>query len=300
MAWETPARWAEIGRFYLLACGWSWGVAIAWAALEPGPGLSAALGVVYMLGPALAVLALRVLAGDRTSLGLRPRLRHGWRWWVLAWLLPLPLTLVAAGAYFLAFPADFDPAMGAFSRDLAGSGSGLSAPAAAALQAGIGFALGPVLNALPVLGEELGWRGWLQSRLLHLGPARAFLAAGLAWGVWHAPVIALGHNYGLDHTGAPWAGMVMMIWFCVAAGVVFGWLAWRGGSVWPAVIVHGGINALGGLGMVFAGPGVRPLLGPTPAGLFGCVAVSLVALWVLRRPGVAAERAGQAPGTVRA
>ena len=30
---------------------------------------------------------------------------------------------------------------------------------------------------------------------------------GIVWGLWHAPIIAMGHNYGTDYLGAPWLGM---------------------------------------------------------------------------------------------
>jgi len=42
-----------------------------------------------------------------------------------------------------------------------------------------------VLVAPLVLGEELGWRGYLQLRLFPAQPFLAALATGLIWGVWH-------------------------------------------------------------------------------------------------------------------
>ncbi|MER3459512.1 MAG: CPBP family intramembrane metalloprotease domain-containing protein, partial [Chloroflexota bacterium] len=78
--------------------------------------------------------------------------------------------------------------------------------------------LAPLLNALPVFGEEFGWRAYLQPKLLPLGGRKAMLLMGLIWGVWHWPVVAMGYNFGLDYVGAPWLGMLLMVWFTLAFG----------------------------------------------------------------------------------
>jgi CAAX protease family protein len=101
----------------------------------------------------------------------------------------------------------------------------------------------PLLNAIPCLGEELGWRGYLLPRLLPLGQWRALVLSGAIWGLWHAPVIARGYNYP-QH---PYAGVAAMTVFCVLQGVLFGWLRLESGSVWPAVIAHGALNGSAGL-----------------------------------------------------
>ncbi len=44
--------------------------------------------------------------------------------------------------------------------------------------------------ATPILwGEEFGWRGYLQIRLLADHPLLAAVATGLIWGVWHYPLM---------------------------------------------------------------------------------------------------------------
>ena len=39
-----------------------------------------------------------------------------------------------------------------------------------------------------VLGEELGWRGYLQPNLNNMPTAKRFLAIGVMWELWHAPM----------------------------------------------------------------------------------------------------------------
>lgn len=114
--------------------------------------------------------------------------------------------------------------------------------------------LGALINLLPALGEELGWRGWLLPRLLPLGTVSALLVSGVIWGLWHAPLILLGYNY----PEAPgWLGLVCTVVMCILVGAVFGWLRLRSGSVWPAALAHAAFNAAAGSYLLFAAAGER-------------------------------------------
>ena len=66
----------------------------------------------------------------------------------------------------------------------------------------IAVVLGGVINIVPTFGEEWGWRGYLVPKMasrLHIVPT--LLITGVIWGVWHAPLTALGHNYGMGYPG---------------------------------------------------------------------------------------------------
>ncbi|QMU98486.1 CPBP family intramembrane metalloprotease [Microbacterium esteraromaticum] len=105
-----------------------------------------------------------------------------------------------------------------------------------------------IFNLIPALGEEIGWRGWLLPKLLRFGPWPAILISGVIWGLWHAPVILLGHNY----PGTPgWLALIAMVVFCIIMGGIFGWLRLRGGSVWPAALAHSSLNAAATLALLF-------------------------------------------------
>jgi len=58
----------------------------------------------------------------------------------------------------------------------------------------------------------------------------------------------LGYNYPLH----PQLGVLLMMIFCVIMGVLFGWMRLATGSIWPAVVGHGALNAAGGFSYVFA------------------------------------------------
>jgi membrane protease YdiL (CAAX protease family) len=95
--------------------------------------------------------------------------------------------------------------------------------------------LGPVL-ALPIaFGEEYGWRGYLQGELIKIGRARGVLLVGVIWGLWHAPIIAMGHNY----PGYPVLGILLMALYTIALGFLLGYAVLKSGSVWLAAFLHG-------------------------------------------------------------
>ncbi|MDZ7701407.1 MAG: CPBP family intramembrane glutamic endopeptidase [Halobacteriales archaeon] len=152
-----------------------------------------------------------------------------------------------------------------------------------ALQLGQLLIVAPLVNSLFTFGEEFGWRGYLLPKLLPLGARRALLAHGVIWGVWHWPIIAMGHNYGLEYPGAPWTGLAAMTLFTVGVGVVLGWLTLRSGSVWPAVLGHAMVNGAAGLGLLFLATPPRLLLGPTSSGLLAMLPWLAVAAWLLGR-----------------
>ena len=140
--------------------------------------------------------------------------------------------------------------------------------------------ISPVLNSLATLGEEFGWRAYLLPKLMPLGWRKASLLMGLVWGVWHWPLVAMGHNYGVDYGGYPWAGLLMTVWIMFLWSVFLGWVSLRGRSVWPAVIGHSAINGIAGLGLLLVMGQPNPLLGPTPAGIVGSLAFTVVVLWM--------------------
>jgi membrane protease YdiL (CAAX protease family) len=242
-----------------------------------------------MMAPALANLLTRLLTHEgKADLWLKPaRFANPWRNWLLAWALPAVLTVLGAALFFLLFPSNFDRELESLRAVLSAAAldQNVSAWTYLLLNTLQALLLAPILNALFCFGEEFGWRAYLLPKLLPLGERKAALITGVIWGLWHAPVIAMGHNYGLDYPGRPWLGMLAMVLFCAAVGTLLGWLTLKEGSVWPAVIAHGALNGIAGLGLVAVKGAPSVLLGPAPTGILGGLFFTLFALGLLLKPG---------------
>lgn len=52
--------------------------------------------------------------------------------------------------------------------------------------------LGSLLNLIPVMGEEMGWRGYMLTRLIDAEFSRPILISGLIWATWHVPIVIAG------------------------------------------------------------------------------------------------------------
>ena len=266
--------------------------------LFPGTGITLAvvlLALGCMWSPAIAHLLTRAITKEGwKDLWLQPNVGRSWFSWALAWLLPTVLTILGLVVYFGVFPGHFDSALSVLQQqidaitEVAGQALPFDAWTLLLIQVGQGVLLAPLINSIFTFGEEFGWRGYLQQKLMPLGFRKATVLGGIIWGFWHAPIIAMGHNYGFDYFGAPWAGILAMVWFTIPWAVIMGWLVLRGGSVWPAVIAHAGLNGIAGLGALMINPeasGLSSLLGPYPTGVIAGIPSVVFALYLLWKGG---------------
>lgn len=98
------------------------------------------------------------------------------------------------------------------------------------------------------MGEELGWRGYLYPKLKEvMSRPAAYVVGGIIWGLWHAPAIIDGLNFGKDYAGYPYVGILLMCLSCVPTGVIFMWLTEKTGSAYPAAFAHGVNNNAAGM-----------------------------------------------------
>lgn len=283
--------WKRIRIYILFAFGIAWlsGLVIyLTGGLQQSPLTLLLLTVGYMGAPALAHLLTRLVTREGwQSLYLRPNFRQGWRYWLISWIAPALFTFAGMAVFFTLFPQYFDPSL-AMLRTLmenSAAAAGQEIPSMnpwliVISQTVTALLIAPLINALPILGEEFGWRAYLQPKLLPLGGRQTMLWMGLIWGLWHAPIIAMGHNYGLNYPGAPWLGILAMTWFTFVFGTFLGWATLRAGSVWPAVIGHGAMNGIAGLYVFFIKGEPNLILGPSVAGIIGSLGIAMVALLI--------------------
>lgn len=247
---------------------------------------------VAMLFPAIGALVTRLITGEGfKNCVLKP---YPWRkslpWFFVAWFGPAILMLAGALLYFVIFPADFDPEGNAFAALIAAQLEEAGMPGQlpmsvsmlALVQILTGVFLGPAVNLVPAFGEEWGWRGYLMPKMAHrMSIVPALLASGAIWGLWHAPLTVLGHNYGVGYPGWPVVGILAMCVFCIVLGVFLSYVTIRTGSCLAAALSHGGLNSLAAAPTIFAVAGVSPFVGPLPTGIIGGAAFIVVAIWML-------------------
>lgn len=230
-----------------------------------------------MFIPALCVVLTRLITKEGfKDAWILPNFKGHIRFYILAWLLPAVLIAAGAVLYFLVYPNRFDPNMGAMAQSFAAQGLNIDPAAMKAMmimQIAIGVLLSPILNILTTTGEEWRWRGYLVPKLSEkLSIVPTVLISGVIWGLWHAPLTVMGHNYGLNYPGYPYTGILAMCGFCIVMGVFFSYVSLRTRSCLPAAIGHGALNGFAAIGLYFTQGGAEstdPFLGPAPTGIIG-------------------------------
>src|SRR5262245_16853284 len=98
-----------------------------------------------------------------------------------------------------------------------------------------------VFSARMAAGEEIGWRGYMLTRLIDASVPRPVLVSGVIWGLWHVPLI-LGGVY----LPGPPPILSALFWIVVAtsASFVFARLRLETGSIWPAIALHAAWNSI--------------------------------------------------------
>lgn len=199
-----------------------------------------------MFAPAAASLLTRYITkeGMKNSL-LRLNFKGNGIYYLLSILLPLIYSAIEAALYVTVLKSE--PMTAEAMRELGVSPVGYTAS--------VFMSIAFVLPLFPIfLGEELGWRGYLFPKLKEVvnRPA-AYIICGIIWGVWHAPAIIDGLNFGKDYPGYPFMGILLMCLFCIGVGIIFTWLTEKTNSIYPAAFAHAVNNNVAGLIIALGG-----------------------------------------------
>ena len=242
---------------------------------------------VLMFTPTVSVLLTTLLAGAGwkellANFHLKPRLRQNKGRYLAVWLLTPVVAYLGAAVYFLLFPQQFT-LQSALAVESGMQGTDYIAFLATMIP--LAVLVNPLMGLPQCLGEELAWRGWLLPKLTErFGQLRAVLLTGLIWGLWHAPVVAMGYNYGEGH---PLANVAAMVLFCLVLGVIQGFLFWRTDSIWGPVLFHAAVN---GIDLwkptdLFMNSPANLFVGPHLVGIVGGLGFVLLVIWCLRQIG---------------
>lgn len=239
--------------FLLMTFATSWTLAFAYSAFggEMYRPSWCAMAISFMFTPMVCALIVQKLVYRQAICGplgvsFRPN-----AWFMVGWLLPPVVAVVATGASLLmpGIQLCLDPAASNLFEFLRKS---VPAEKLTELQGGLkhlplhpflltlvgGTIVGATFNAIAGFGEELGWRGLLQMELAHLGFWKSSWLIGLVWGIWHIPFIVHGYNY----PGHPVAGAFMMTAWTILFTPLIAHVRLKSGSVIAASIMHGTIN----------------------------------------------------------
>jgi uncharacterized protein len=143
----------------------------------------------------------------------------------------------------------------------------------------LGATIFTVYGCLWAAGEEIGWRGYMLTRLVAAGVPQPLFVSGLILGTWHLPLILSG-AYAAGPSPLVSAGLFMLT--VMGSALVAGVLRLRSGSVWPAIVLHAAWNS------IIQNPFDRSSVGPSAtlwigeSGVFVAVTTLFVGLMAYR------------------
>ena len=227
--------------FLVLAFGLAWGYefifignGFVWDVKDPDSVRLISLVSLGMLAPAIAHVLTRVFTKEslkpagKDSMMLGINIDNGkWKVFLFAILIPLAYSASADLLLCLTTRGLFDTSI------LPDSGM----PNSMAILIPVSAVSNGVIVSFAAFGEEFGWRAYMMPKL------KALMVGGIIWGLWHAPLTCVGHNFGTDYPGFPYVGIILMCLYCILLGGILTYVTERTGSVWPAAFLHGVNNA---------------------------------------------------------
>ena len=244
-------------QFIVLTCLVSWtiaGVAIG-LGLHEAKGLSyTVFGAIYMLLPTICVIILQKLHKEKLFSNLNISFRFN-RWFLVAGVIPILYAFITLGInlFFtnVSFSANYEGLLSSLPAEqatLVAEQLSKFPPVVLLLINLVQVIIaGCTINAFFAFGEELGWRGYLLKALKGKKFLSVSLITGFIWGLWHFPLILIGHNYP-QH---PITGVGMMIIWCILLSPVITYMVIKSKSVITAAIYHGTLNAIAGIGVLY-------------------------------------------------
>jgi membrane protease YdiL (CAAX protease family) len=189
-----------------------------------------------MWSPAVASIVARLaLREGFADVSFRWNWSVGWRSLLLAWSLPILIGALAYGGAWAVGLARFEVPAEIRARypDAPGAVLFLS-------NLGVNLTLGVLIGALSAAGEEIGWRGFMLTRLIEASVPRPVLVSGLVWGLWHLPLIVSGQYAAGPH---PLLSAPIFLIAITSASYVYARIRLHSGSVWPPVVAHAAWNS---------------------------------------------------------
>jgi membrane protease YdiL (CAAX protease family) len=193
-----------------------------------------------MWTPAIAsVVARLVLREGFADVSFRIGGSRGWKAIVLALVFPIVVGLMSYGIAWTTGLVHFNPQPIALAARFVGN---TASPLVVFMtNLAIATTVVTIFSVRTAAGEEIGWRGYMLTRLIDAGLPKPVLLSGLIWGLWHVSLI-LGGVY----LAGPPPVLSASLWMVTATAFsfVFAQLRLAIGSVWPAVTLHAAWNSV--------------------------------------------------------
>ena len=208
-------------------------------------GIESGLFPILMLFPGIIAIAFMVINKEdirivRWGLG---------RWWYILPALIIPILFILVVGWFLTALnwATLSGRHFLFQNGMVQIkgipfilGNGAQSIAYFGLNFFLSLLIQALLGSLVTIGEEIGWRGYAQEKLISkFGTNGGLILLGVIWGYWHLPIGLMGWNF----PNHPFLGaLVLTPISTIFLGVYMGWLYLRSRSIWMPTLAHAAWN----------------------------------------------------------
>jgi membrane protease YdiL (CAAX protease family) len=106
----------------------------------------------------------------------------------------------------------------------------------------VSISVGSLILTFAAVGEEAGWRGFLQGKLVErLGWMKATLLVGIIWGLWHLPINLAGYN---DPQHPILQTLIIFQIHTISMSFVLALLMRNTRSIWVVALAHAANNTI--------------------------------------------------------
>ena len=276
-------------RFSIAVCLFSWTIT-AVAHWGFGMGADTPMGLmvfstVYMFFPLITALVLQAIDKEKFNHTGLVNFKVSWTW-LVAWLLPVVLSLVCipVNGWLPGVELQYNSEQLINQYHIPDNQQNMVREQLGKFPAYLlvisiifsGLIAGITINAIAAFGEEYGWRNYLVGALREVKFWKAALFIGIVWGIWHFPLILMGHNY----PNEPYWGLLMMVLLCILLGIIELYFVLKSKSMVVAAVMHGTFNAVNGITIYFILGGNDFLNGMAGLAGFIVMAVTILCIWV--------------------
>ena len=220
----------RLGLYLLIAFALSLLLIVFRKPMETSARVSFIITQLFSFSPAIACLITRAVTKEGFGdMKLHFNFHGNFRWYLLAFAVPL--MCFSASQLLPVIMSGYGSRLSGFTADNVLSVIFILMGQSAVVSAGL-------------LGEELGWRGYMNRKLEPLvGTLGTCLIGGIIWGLWHFPIDISNYlgGYGSFSFSMKLAFGRLVLLTCF--GVFLMWLTKKTDSVFPAVVAHFMFNA---------------------------------------------------------